>query len=200
MPFFSIILCKTYDESLQKQAVNMDLRCILCTVNSSHAVKTQKDEVTCDTYWNFFKKLKIWTCFAQNGRFRDQTGGRDTTSQNGSLPFKTGGLEHMTKCIQNVSHISTNFCCIQNLAAIVLLILWTKCIQKFAEMWGTFCIHFIYINCIHLEQFLYTKCLHDFCVVTRKCHLWTAWYVKDIFHDKSPKLCQVDDEILFRTS
>ena len=33
--------------------------------------------------------------FRQNGRFRDQTGGRKTTSQNGILPFKTGGLEHM---------------------------------------------------------------------------------------------------------
>ena len=57
--------------------------------------KTPKVEVTCDTYWNFYKKLKIWTCFPQNGRFRDQTGGRETTSQNRSLPFKTGGLEHM---------------------------------------------------------------------------------------------------------
>ena len=59
------------------------------------AVKTPKDEVTCDIYWNFYKKLKIWTCFPQNGGFRDQTGGRETTSQKGSLQFKTGGLEHM---------------------------------------------------------------------------------------------------------
>ena len=73
----------------------MDLRCILCIANNSYAVKTPKDEVTCDTYCNFYKKLKIWTCLPQNGRFRYQTGGRKTTSQNGSLPFKTGGLEHM---------------------------------------------------------------------------------------------------------
>ena len=89
------MLCKTYDESLQKQAVNMDLQCILCIANSSYAVKTPKDKVTCDTYWNFYKKLKIWTCFPQNERFRDQIGGWETTSQKGSLPFKTGGLEHM---------------------------------------------------------------------------------------------------------
>ena len=41
--------------------------------------------------------MKLWICFPQNGRFRDQTGGRETASQNGSLPFKTGGLEHMIK-------------------------------------------------------------------------------------------------------
>ena len=64
-------------------------------VNSSYAVRTPEDEVTCDTYWNFYQKLKIWTCFPQNGRFRDETGGRETTSRNSSLLFKTGGLEHM---------------------------------------------------------------------------------------------------------
>ena len=73
----------------------MDLQCILYIADSSYAVKTPKDEVTCDTYWNFYKKLKIWTCLPQNRRFRDQTGGRETTSQNGSLSFKTGELECM---------------------------------------------------------------------------------------------------------
>ena len=73
----------------------MDLQCILYIADSSYAVKTPKDEVTCDTYWNFYKKLKIWTCFPQNGRFRDQKEGRETTSQNGSHPFNTGGLENM---------------------------------------------------------------------------------------------------------
>ena len=82
--------------------------------------------------------------------------------------------------MQNVSHISTNFCihfvykmytkclyifkikctphfnkllytfCIQNLADIDLWILYTKCIQKL-------------VKCgIHLVQFLYTKCIHSF--------------------------------------
>ena len=43
---FQYILRKTYDKSLQKQAVNMDLQCILCIANSSYAFKTPKDEVT----------------------------------------------------------------------------------------------------------------------------------------------------------
>ena len=73
----------------------MDLQCILCIANSSYVVKTPKDKVICNTYWDFYKKLKILTCFPQDGRFRDQTGGREITSQNGSLPFKTGGLEHI---------------------------------------------------------------------------------------------------------
>ena len=77
-------------------------------------------------------------------------------------------------CIQNVSHISTNFCtytfCIQNLAGIALLIFYTKYIQKFVEMWYTFCIHFVYIlytsivYILYLVQFLYTKCIHIFCM------------------------------------
>ena len=66
---FQHTLCKTYDESLQKQAVNMDLQCILYIANSSYAVKTPKDEVTCNKYWNFYKKLKIWKCFPQNEKF-----------------------------------------------------------------------------------------------------------------------------------
>ena len=61
----------------------MSLQCILRIANSSYAVKTPKEEVTCDTHLNFYKKLKIWTCLRQNRRFRDQTGGRETTSQNG---------------------------------------------------------------------------------------------------------------------
>ena len=80
----------------------MNLQCILCIANTSYAIKTPKDEgyfvfwyFNCDTYWNFYKKLKIWTCFPQNKRFRDQMGGWETTSQKGSLPFKTGGLEHI---------------------------------------------------------------------------------------------------------
>ena len=70
---FQYILCKTYDEG------------ILCIANSSYAVETPKDEVTCGKYWNFYKKLKMRTCFPQNGRFRDQTGGRETISQNGRV-------------------------------------------------------------------------------------------------------------------
>ena len=39
------------------------LKCILCIANSSYAVKTPTDEVTCDSCWNFYKKLKIWDMF-----------------------------------------------------------------------------------------------------------------------------------------
>ena len=94
---FQHILCKTYDESMQKPAENMDLQCIHCIANSCYAVKTPKDEVTCDKYWDFYKQMKIWTCFPQNRRFRDQTEGREATFQIGSLPSKTGGLEHMNR-------------------------------------------------------------------------------------------------------
>ena len=50
---FQHMLSKIYDESLQKQAVNMDRQCILCISSSSYAVKTPKDEVTCDPHWKF---------------------------------------------------------------------------------------------------------------------------------------------------
>ena len=32
---------------------------------------------------------------SQNGRFQGETGGRELPTQNGSLSFKTGELEHM---------------------------------------------------------------------------------------------------------
>ena len=78
-------------------------------------------------------------------------------------------------CIQNVSKMYTKCIphfdkllytlCIQNLTAIVRIILYTKCILKFVEMWNTFCIYIPCISCIHLAQFLYIKCIHDFCLV-----------------------------------
>ena len=43
----------TYDESLWKQAVNIDIQCILWTANGSYAVKTPKDEVTCNITKNW---------------------------------------------------------------------------------------------------------------------------------------------------
>ena len=39
----------------------MDLQCIICIANTSYAVKTPKEEVACNTHWNFYKKFKIWT-------------------------------------------------------------------------------------------------------------------------------------------
>ena len=67
---FQDILCKTYQESLQKQAVNMDLQCILCIANSICAIKTPKDDVTCDTYWKFYmfpSKREILRSYGKTG-------------------------------------------------------------------------------------------------------------------------------------
>ena len=54
-------------------------------------------------------------------------------------------------------HSSSDFVykifCIENLAGIVLLILYTKNLSKCR-------IHFVYISCIYLVQFLYTKCIY----------------------------------------
>ena len=63
-----------------------------------------------------------------------------------------------TKCIPHFENFLYMFCK-QSLAVIVLLILYIKACQK---MWYTFCIHFVYISCIHLVQFVYTKCIHRF--------------------------------------
>ena len=46
--------------------------------------------------------------FPLKQEIRDQTGGRETTSQNGRLPFKTGGLEHMLDT-NEIEHISQNY-------------------------------------------------------------------------------------------
>lgn len=58
------------------------------------------------------------------------------------------------KCIPHLEKLLCTFC-IQNLSAIVFLILYTKFMQKPVKMWNTFC--------IHLVQFLYPKCIHSFC-------------------------------------
>ena len=60
-------------------------------------------------------------------------------------------------CIQNVSRILTK----QNLAGIVLLILFPKCIQKFVKMWYTFCIHSVYILYIPVVCILYNFCIQN---------------------------------------
>ena len=68
--YYNFAIFSTYfAKPKMKQAVNIDLQCILCIANSGYTVKTPKYELTCNTYWNFYKKLKIWKCFPQNGRF-----------------------------------------------------------------------------------------------------------------------------------
>ena len=67
----------------------MDLQCILCIVNSSYAVKTLKDEVTCNTYWNLYKKLKNldmfppkWEILRSNKRTGDNLSKQESPVQN----------------------------------------------------------------------------------------------------------------------
>ena len=64
------------------------------------------------------------------------------------------------KCIPHLEKLLCTFC-IQNLSAIVFLILYTKFMQKPVKMWNTFCIHLVYISWINLVQFLYTKCMQN---------------------------------------
>ena len=66
-------------------------------------------------------------------------------------------------CKQNVSHISTNFC-INFVYKIQLAQFFWFCIQNVYRSLSKCGIHFAYISCIHLVQFLYTKCMHSFCV------------------------------------
>ena len=55
-----------------------------------------------------------------------------------------------TECIPHFDKLLYTFC-IQNLAGIVVLILYIKCIQKFSKM----CIHFVYILCTSVVYILY---------------------------------------------
>ena len=50
---------------------------------------------------------------------------------------------------------------IQILTAIVLLILHTKCIQKFVKMWDTFWIHLVYILYTSIVYILYNFCIQN---------------------------------------
>ena len=71
-------------------------------------------------------------------------------------------------CMQNVSQISTNLYtfCIQKLAAIVLLILYTKCAYKSLSKCG---VHFVYI--------LYNFCVQNVYTVS----VWEVEVMRKIF-------------------
>ena len=43
----------TTDQTQFCAAVNLDLQYIICIVSNSYAVKTPKDKVTGNAYWNF---------------------------------------------------------------------------------------------------------------------------------------------------
>ena len=72
-----------------------------------------------------------------------------------------------TKCITHfdklVYILCTEFSCYRSFNLVYKQDVYT---QKFVEMWDThtFCIHFLYISCIHLVEFLYTQCICNFCL------------------------------------
>ena len=81
-----------------------------------------------------------------------------------------------TECIQNIYHISTDICIPfvykikRNMPAKFCIQKYTKCIQKFVEMWytfctQTFCTHFVYINSelqkVYLINIMYTICIQN---------------------------------------
>ena len=103
-------------------------------------------------------------------------------------------------CIQNITHISANFC-IQNVYKMFVYKIYTTFRQTFVYILYTkfswhsssdfvykmykkvcqnvvyillkFCIHSVYISCIHLVQFLYTKYIHSFRVDVHSRHVNT---------------------------
>ena len=77
------------------------------------------------------------------------------------------------KCIPRFNKFLHTLC-IQNLAAMALLILYTECIQKFVEMWYTYCIHFVHV--------LYTSVvfnLSNFCI--QNVHTISVWVKLPVF-------------------
>ena len=66
----------------------MDVQCIIGNANSNYTVKTPKDEVY---ILEFSQKIENLDTFSSKERFRDQTGGWETTSQNGSPRSKREG-------------------------------------------------------------------------------------------------------------
>ena len=83
--FAIYLLCKTYDESLQKQTVDMDLRHILCIVNSSYTVKTPKEEVSWTHIAIFTKYWKFGIVSLKMGEFEIK---QETTSQKQESPIQ----------------------------------------------------------------------------------------------------------------
>ena len=58
------------------------------------------------------------------------------------------------KCIQNVYHISKNFCIhfLYKIRRTIAAKFCIKCIQKFVEMWDTFCIQTFYIYFVYISS------------------------------------------------
>ena len=75
-------------------------------------------------------------------------------------------------CIQNVACFTKLLYkfCMQNLAGIVLLILYTKCIQMFVKIWYAFCINCEYILYASVVYILYNFCIQKVSTV----FVWVA--------------------------
>ena len=80
------MLCKTYDESLQKQWIYSVFFALSIVVTQLKHQKTSNLQYILE----FLEKNEIWRCFPQNGRFQDQTGGQETTSQNRRVGMYVG--------------------------------------------------------------------------------------------------------------
>ena len=66
-----------------------------------------------------------------------------------------------TKSIPHFNKLLYTFCIQILTASIVLLILHTKCIQMFGEMWDTFCKHLVYILYTFVVYILYNFCIQN---------------------------------------
>ena len=95
LPFFSTYFAKPTINHCKNRLLTWIYSVFFALPIAVTQLKHQKTKYLTIPYWNFYKKLKIWTCLPQNERFRDQTGGWEITSQNRRIPLKMGGLEHM---------------------------------------------------------------------------------------------------------
>ena len=74
------------------------------------------------------------------------------------------------KCIPHFDKLLHTFC-IQNLATILLLILYKKSIHKFIEMLNTFCIHLVYILYTSVVYILYNFYIQNVYTISDTCIL-----------------------------
>ena len=147
------MFCKTYNESLQKQAVNMDVQCILCIANSSYAVKTPKDEVTCDTYWNFYKNWKLRYTSLKTGDF-------EIKREDGRQPLKTG-VSRSKRESWNVWPLSTPLWRIYFFTNFLLI------------FWSIFYLHLLILIDMHLLLFVCIY-LHLHSLIFTHIHLFSS--------------------------
>ena len=94
LPFFSIYFAKPTMNHCKNRLLTWIYSVFFALPIAVTQLKHQKMKYRA-TYCNFYKKLKIWACFPQNRRFRDQTGGWETTSKNGRVGTYAFFIEHL---------------------------------------------------------------------------------------------------------